>query len=62
MATSKVCVQKQRSDETYPVYIRVTHNRKVFYVKTDKVVDKKGQGVAVKDGFTPDFITFSSQK
>ena len=42
MATFKTCVQKQRSDGFYPVYIRVTHNRKSSYIKTDKMVDKKG--------------------
>lgn len=51
MATFKVCVQKQRSDGTYPVYIRVTHNRKVSYMKTDKVVGKIGKGGEVKDSF-----------
>lgn len=51
MATFKVCVQKQRSDGTYPVYIRVTHNRKVSYMKTDKVVGKIGKSGEVKDSF-----------
>lgn len=41
MATFKTCVQKQRMDGFYPVYIRVTHNRKQGYIKTSKVVDKK---------------------
>lgn len=42
MATFKICVRKQRSDGFYPVYIRVTHNRKSSYIKMDKMVDKKG--------------------
>lgn len=41
MATFKTCVQKQRNDGFYPVYIRVTHNRKQGYIKTSKVVEKK---------------------
>ena len=40
MATFKVCVQKQRQDGFYPVYIRVTHNRQIGYIKTGKVVSK----------------------
>lgn len=27
MATFKACVQKERKDGFYPVYIRVTHHR-----------------------------------
>lgn len=41
MATLKPCVQKLRADGFYPVYIRVTHNRKLGYIKTDKIVEKK---------------------
>lgn len=51
MATFKVCVQKKRADNTYPVYIRVIHNRKIAYMKTDKVVIKVGKGGEVKDTF-----------
>ncbi len=40
MTTFKVCVQKQRQDGFYPVYIRVTHNRQIGYIKTDKVVSQ----------------------
>jgi hypothetical protein len=29
MATFKACVQKERKDGFYPVYIRVTHHRGV---------------------------------
>lgn len=42
MATLKPCVQKQRSDGFFSVYIRVTHNRKPAYIKTSKVIDKRG--------------------
>lgn len=41
MASFKVCTQKRRSDGTYIVYIRVTQNRKVGYIKTDKMVTDK---------------------
>lgn len=41
MTTFRPCVQKQRADGFYPVYIRVTHDRKVGYIKTDKMVAKK---------------------
>ncbi|MDE7081900.1 MAG: site-specific integrase [Muribaculaceae bacterium] len=46
MVTFKICVQKQRKDGTWPVYIRVTHRGKVGYLKTDKVV--WGQGLNEK--------------
>ncbi|MDE5700883.1 MAG: hypothetical protein K2I15_00365 [Bacteroides sp.] len=39
MATLRPCVQKQRSDGFYPVYIRVIQNRKPGYIKTDKIVE-----------------------
>ena len=42
MASLKPCVQKQRSDGFYPVYIRVIQNRKPGYIKTDKVVEPSG--------------------
>lgn len=41
MASFKVCIQKKRSDGTYIVYIRVTQNRKVGYIKTDKLTTDK---------------------
>ena len=47
MATFKICVRKQRRDGLFPVYIRVTHNRKTSYIKSEKIVDssclKKGE-------------------
>ena len=45
MATTfKVWVypQKRRKDGLWQVYIRVTHNRKVGYIKTDKMVSISG--------------------
>lgn len=42
MATFKACVQKQRKDGFYQVYIRVVQNSKPGYIKTDKFVDAKG--------------------
>ncbi len=41
MTTLRPCVQKQRSDGYYPVYIRVIHNRDSAFMKTGKLVDKK---------------------
>lgn len=41
MATLRPCVQKQRADGFYPVYIRVIHERQSAFIKTGKVVDKK---------------------
>lgn len=56
MATFKACVQKERADGFYPVYIRVTHNRKVGYIKTDKVVSKKS---VTKSGDIRDNVVLS---
>ena len=41
MSTIKPVVRKPRSDGFYPVYIRIVHNRKPGYIKTDKIVDVK---------------------
>ena len=51
MATFKICVRKQRKDGFWPVYIRVTHQRKVGYIKTDKltVSDNIGRTGEVED-------------
>ena len=40
MTTLKVMVRKPRIDGLYSVYIRIVHNRKPGYIKTDKIVDK----------------------
>lgn len=42
MATFKICVRKKRNDGFYPVYIRVIQNKKVGYIKTDKLVNEAG--------------------
>ena len=42
MATFKIVVQHQRSDGFYQVYIRMTHNRRSLYIKTNKMVGQKG--------------------
>lgn len=41
MATFKICVRKKRADGLYAVYIRVTHNQRVGYIKTDKLTSDK---------------------
>lgn len=53
MATFKPCVRKIRADGFYTVYIRCTHSRQAAYIKTDKMVDKKGVNKTgeVKDSF-----------
>lgn len=38
MATFRACVQKERKDGFFPVYIRVTHKRATSFIKTDKMV------------------------
>ena len=42
MATLKAVVRKASTDGFYPVYIRITHRRTSSFIKTDKMVDKKG--------------------
>ena len=49
MATFKITVQKQRSDGYWPVYIRVTHQRRISYIKTDKIVNDKGLVKSTKE-------------
>lgn len=39
MTTFKATVKKQRTDGLYTVYIRITHQRKTNYIKTNKIVD-----------------------
>lgn len=41
MAYLKACVRRPRKDGFWQVYIRVTHNRSIGYIKTDKVVTKR---------------------
>ena len=42
MASFKICVRVKRHDGLYPVYIRITHDRQIGYIKTDKCVGKEG--------------------
>lgn len=53
MALFKSLVRNKRSDGFYQVYIRVTHQRKALYIKTDKVVDQKGvdKNKGIKDPY-----------
>lgn len=39
MTTFKATVKKPRHDGFYSVYIRVTHSRKISYLRTNKIVD-----------------------
>lgn len=57
MAVFKPVVRFKRPDGYYPVYIRVTHQRKVQYIKTDKLVDQKGVDKAngIKDPYVMKF-------
>lgn len=59
MATLRPCVQKLRSDGFYPVYIRVTHERKIGYIKTDKMVSKKdvSKSKEIRDNFVLNYCT-----
>lgn len=50
MTTFKAVVRKPRSDGFYAVYIRVVHNRKPAYIKTDKIID--AQHISKKGDFT----------
>ena len=49
MATFKIAVQKQRTDGYWPVYIRITHHRIPYFMKTDKMVDNKGLVKSTKE-------------
>ncbi len=60
MATFKIIARFQRTDGFWPVYIRVTHNRKVKYLKTDKIVETKSvdkKNHEVKDPFVLEACT-----
>ena len=53
MATLAISVQKKRKDGFWPVYIRVTHNRQLAYIKTDKMVHDSdlGRSKEVRDPY-----------
>ena len=57
MAVFKAVVRFKRPDGFYPVYIRVTHQRKAQYIKTDKMVDQKGvdKSNGIKDPYVMKF-------
>lgn len=42
MASFKICVRNRRKDGLWPVYLRLTHNRKVGYIKTGLLVNAAG--------------------
>lgn len=61
MATTfKIAVRKRRKDGLWPVYVRVTHNRKVEYVKTDKLVSDRG--LSSKMEVTDPVVVLACQK
>ena len=54
MATFKIVAMRQRADGFWPVSIRVTHNRRSKYLRTDKIVETKSvdkKNHEVKDPF-----------
>lgn len=53
MATLKACVRRPRKDGFWQVYIRVTHQRNVGFIKTDKMVNASGltKSNDIKDAF-----------
>ena len=59
MATLKAVVRNERPDGFYPVYIRVTHHRKLGYMKTDKMVRKEGlsRNKEITDAFILNYCT-----
>ncbi len=59
MATFKVCVQKERKDGFFPVYIRVTHRRGTKFIKTDKMVTRKDltKSNEIKDPYVVQYCT-----
>lgn len=58
MTTFKICLRTKRTDNLYPIYIRITQNRRTGYIKTGKLIDKsklrKGE---VKD---PEILSYCS--
>lgn len=44
MTTLKAVVRKPRTDGFYSVYIRIVHNRKPAYIKTDKIISSQQVG------------------
>ena len=42
MAQFTPCIRNKRSDGYYPVYIRLSHNYGIQYIKTNFIVNDKG--------------------
>ena len=53
MANFKACIRNQRADGFWPVYIRVTNQRKIGYIKTSKLIATKDltNNKEIKDPF-----------
>jgi integrase len=62
MATFKTVVQKQRPDGYWLVYIRVTHNRKVAFIRTDKFVKSSGLERGTKNVKDPYVLRQTTQR
>lgn len=60
MASFKICIRGRRSDGLFPVYIRLTHNRKIGYIRTSKTISKEG----IKKGevIDPTVLAFCSKQ
>jgi len=61
MATLKAAVRTKRKDGMYVVYIRVTHNRQVKYIRTSWMVDDKGVSKDKQDIIDP-FVSEQTSK
>ena len=59
MAVFKPVVRTPRKDGFYQVYIRVMHNRKPGYIKTDKVITKQSldREGDITDAFVNEFCS-----
>lgn len=62
MATFKVIVRFERADGLFPVYIRVTHNRKIKFIKTGKLTSKKFVNEKSKEVKDPFVVKFCAAK
>lgn len=57
MVGFKICVRNVNRNGVWPVYIRVTHRRRVGYIRTEWVVDRHGLG---RDGSVRDAFVLES--
>lgn len=62
MATFKITVRYMRADGLYPVYIRVTHNRKTKFINTGKVTTKKFINAKTNEIKDPYILQFCTNK